>query len=120
MSIHHACWHRAILRTRHLLTGASIIGGLIWAAAEVGRQAVAFLTAIGAASPAVWPAGTSAVIVRGDLFLTRVLAGGAMLALSFGALYAAVRLCLSVGALVFELIGAVRVRPRIGARDWRI
>lgn len=120
MRIHAVCSHRAVVLTLHFLIGASIIGGLTMGAAEVGCHVVPFLISTGAASPVSWPAGTSAVIVHGDIFLTRVLAGGATIVLSFGVLYAAVRLSLSVGALVFELIGASSEHyRRLEKRDGR-
>ncbi|MFA6230797.1 MAG: hypothetical protein WC617_11605 [Rhodanobacter sp.] len=120
MHIRNACSHRVVLRTLHFLVGASIIGCWIWATDEVGRHVVAFLTAIGAASPPSWQAGTSTVIVRGDIFLKRMLLGGATVVLSLAALYSAVRLCLAVGSLVFEMIGPTLERPRsLGERSRR-
>lgn len=120
MLTHLACWHRAVLRTLQFLTGASIIGGLIWGADVVGRPVVAFLTIIGAETPAAWSPDTPIAIMRGDIFLTRVLLGGAAIVFLFTALYAAVRLCLSLGSLVFELIGASSEHyRRLGTRDGR-
>lgn len=120
MPIRNACVRHAVLRTQQLLVGASIVSCWIWGADHVGRHVLPFLTAIGARPPVSWPLGTSVLIVDGHLFLTRVLAGSVAVALSFAASYAAVRLCLSLGALVFELAGAPREQPcHRDARDGR-